>query len=176
VITNGIPVSGIGYPRCVRSANLPTGIKRGAKMPTIEDFMAHKVQPLTEAERARWQKSIETTLSLMPNRDLSDKALIYFIKQDNIVKIGQSNTILNRLPALEKIYGGFDLILLMPGNLRYEFAIHLKFNKHLVKENEWFYLSDEVMGFIKENSTEENCKLTERVAGLLGFESWGLEC
>lgn len=70
--------------------------------------------------------------------------LVYFIRQENLIKIGFSNDVARRRQTL----GGGSVLATMPGDQFTERALHKKFN-HLRAHGEWFRPGAELLDYIR---------------------------
>jgi hypothetical protein len=76
---------------------------------------------------------------------------VYFMLSNNLIKIGFSKNVAERLKALKT--GNADIVLLkvISGDLQDETRLHDKF-VHLHKTGEWFFATKELKEYINENN------------------------
>lgn len=86
--------------------------------------------------------------------------MIYFIGNDDTVKIGYSkniNTLKNRLTSIQTgNHTRIEILLLLDGDFDYEKTLHNRF-KNYRTSGEWFSKSDEINSFIEENKINSLC-------------------
>lgn len=85
--------------------------------------------------------------------------MLYFLKKDNLVKIGYSRNPAKRIQTIrDNSSSDIELLILTEGSITDEKHLHCKFKEyHSFKE--WFILSDEIKEFIK---TLESIELTHK--------------
>lgn len=81
--------------------------------------------------------------------------MVYFVSNSRYVKIGYTENPLRRLSEIqvsnpEKL----EVLLLIEGDIEYEQQLHSDFNKWH-KKGEWFYICEEISGFIKDNLQDD---------------------
>jgi hypothetical protein len=77
--------------------------------------------------------------------------MIYFVKQEDYVKIGYASNPAKRISSLQvNIPVKLVVLLIIDGGIKDEQLLHKKFLNN-AKRGEWFYISPEIEKFIQEN-------------------------
>lgn len=86
---------------------------------------------------------------------------VYFILNNDKVKIGYTKNVKRRLKQLQTANGD-NLILLgyIEGDKEVEHQLHQKFDTYRIRENgEWFIASEAIINFINENNLDKNVRI-----------------
>ena len=110
------------------------------------------IPEITPAARIRawkdWRASRDVaTAKLRVRAGSKDPGWVYYIAQDNLIKIGYAKDVTKRIKA----YGPTaKLLAVHPGTLQTEKAMHTKFHASLDSGREWFRRDEELMTHIAE--------------------------
>jgi len=81
--------------------------------------------------------------------------MIYFVKSDDKVKIGYTDSPQKRIQSIQTSSPHeLDVLLLIEGSYDKEKELHKKFKIHACK-GEWFSMCDDIINFIEENSFDD---------------------
>lgn len=86
---------------------------------------------------------------------------VYFILNNDKVKIGYTKNVKKRLKQLQTANGD-NLILLgyIEGDKNVEHQLHEKFETYRIRDNgEWFFASEAIINFINENNLNKNIRI-----------------
>ena len=94
--------------------------------------------------------------------DWKDKTFLYFLrrKEDGLVKIGWSQTIIQRLDALQRQHGPLEILAIIAGGPVAEGVWH-EWYASIRVEGEWFEPSEDLMAWFEDKKLTDTLLVTE---------------
>jgi hypothetical protein len=107
------------------------------------------------------KESIKAKVSLYrkKRKEKFSKSIVYFIKTGNFIKIGKTNNLFCRIRSI-RVDNPYKIELLgyIENNEHTEKELHWKFREYH-KKGEWFYLSQEILDYVNNNTLRDNAFL-----------------